>query len=174
MLSVCCVSSCVPNKSRDAYKHAAFEKSLDVDVDPWKRNRLCVYNIPGSRATFPWILLGQDESPLWPNICVTAGVEAPISPVSLMFTDRGGGGGAHLDKHLRVQSNATPNTGKCLDTAQTSVCVCVCGVCSGLSSKEIPPPHGFNQESVWSLSSGGRGGGQLQRTADCRFVISLF
>jgi len=62
-----------------------------------------------------------------PNFTVTAGVEAPVTPASPMFTVvwMRGGTSAHLDKHLRVQSNSTPKAGKCLDTS-ACVCVCVC------------------------------------------------
>lgn len=100
---------------QDTYKHNLGPQPLHTDVDLGNGTDYCVYNIPVFPHNISLDPAGTRWKALWPNITVTAGVEAPISPVSLMFTEVWGEGGdngetsAHLDKHLRVQSNATPH-----------------------------------------------------------------
>lgn len=85
---------------------------------------------------FDWDPVGTRWKGARPNISVTAGVQAPISPVSLMFTHthswgRSGGGRRREAGHLLVWISIwgfdliQHLASKCLDT-WVCVCVCVC------------------------------------------------
>lgn len=115
-LTGCCQRGvCDPALHTNTSEDHSLWSSPYMDVVLGEGTDRCVYNIP----MFPYNIslgpVGTRWKALWPNITVTAGVEAPISPVSLMFTDvwRGGADNsetsARLDKHLTIQSNSTPS-----------------------------------------------------------------
>lgn len=97
-------------------RSAAFWSAPYMDVALGDGTDYCVYSIPVFLYNISLDPVGTRWKALRPNITGTAGVEAPISPVSLMFTEGAEGGerggvdsetSARLDKHLRVQSNST-------------------------------------------------------------------